>query len=300
MRGILIVNDNPEVMKAVERAVGMYETFGLNMDIVDYTDIAVTTGDEAEGELIVNGERVPMPDLAIVAAVNIGDNYPYQLMAILRMLETRGVVCINPYDAIEKARDKIYSMQLAKQAAPEVLVPRTMLVTPDMTAEDIGGFIGYPMVLKIMHGSQGKGVTLVESPEALGNVLDVVVASEFGDQIIAQQAIMSSHGRDLRVLLAAGKVCHAFVRCNDSSFKSNIHQGGYFEEFDVPDSLKRTSEAIAKAFGLKMCSVDYLFGENEGEFYLCEVNSSPGQGYPGSERIMVESMKTILSDEGLI
>lgn len=300
MRGILIVNDNPEVMDAVGRAVGMYEAFGLSMEIVDYTDVSVTTGDEDGGELIVKGERVPMPDLAIVAAVNIGDSYPYQLMAVMRMLDARGVVCINPYDAIERARDKIFSLQLAKQAAPEVLVPRTMLVTPDTTAEDIGGFIGYPAVLKIMHGSQGKGVTLVDSPEALRNVLDIVAASEFGDQVIAQQAILSSRGRDLRVMLAAGRFCHAFVRCNDSSFKSNIHQGGYFEEFDVPESLKRTSEAIAKAFGLKMCSVDYLFGENDGEFYLCEVNSSPGVGYPGAEKVMVESMRSILSDEGLI
>ena len=94
-----------------------------------------------------------------------------------------------------------------------------------------------------------------------------------------RKAVTSSKGRDLRVVVAAGELVCAFVRHNDKDFKSNLHQGGYIESFDPPAELVEQSIALADAFGLKMGSIDYLFGEREGEFLLCEVNSVPGISY---------------------
>ncbi len=300
IRGIVIVNGKSEGLELLGGNGQQFGANGMDISVVPFERISVTSGDEADGVLYIDGERVPLPDFVAVTGSSIGNGYPYQLMAVLRMLNARGVVCINPYEAIEKTRDKMYSLQLAKEAVPEVLVPRTMLVTGSTKVEQIESFIGYPMVLKIMHGSMGKGVTMVKDRGALENLLDIVTATEFGDQLIAQQAITTSKGRDLRVMLSAGRFLHAFVRCSDSGFKSNVHQGGHVEEFEVPQSLKETSERIAKAFGLRMGSVDYLFGEGPEEFYLCEVNSAPGIGFPGYEKIMAESIGRILSEEGLI
>ena len=76
-----------------------------------------------------------------------------------------------------------------------------------------------------------------------------------------------------------GRIIHSFVRCNDTDFKSNIRQGGYIIDFDMPDFLKELSEKLANAMGMKIGSIDYLFGENENEYYLCEANSMPGLTY---------------------
>ena len=90
---------------------------------------------------------------------------------------------------------------------------------------------------------------------------------------------MSSKGRDLRLIVLGGQVVDALVRVNPGSFTSNVHQGGHVEEFDPPQELKDAAVRFAEAIGMVMGSVDFLFGENEGEFYLCEANSSVGLSY---------------------
>ncbi len=300
MKGIVIVNGESEGLKEMDFSGGQGAQRGMDLEVVPFERISVTCGDEDDRCIYIDGKRTPLPDFVAVTGSSIGDDYPYQLMALLRMLNARGVICINPYEAIERSRDKMYSLQIAKAAAPEVLIPKTLLVTPSTTVDEIESFLEYPMVMKIMHGSMGKGVTLVNDRKGLENVLDIVAATRFGDQLMVQQAISSSKGRDLRIMLAGGKFVHAFVRCNDSSFKSNLHTGGRLEEFDVPQSLIETSERIIQAFGLKLGSVDYLFGEGPEEFYLCEVNSAPGITFPGGDKVLLRSMQLIFSKEGLI
>ncbi len=107
----------------------------------------------------------------------------------------------------------------------------------------------------------------------------MLFAVPFGDHLIAQQAIISSKGRGIRVVVAADKIVHSFVRSNDSEFKSNLHQGGHIEAFESPTALADMSIKLARTFGLKMGSIDYLFGEEPDEFWLCEINSTPGMAY---------------------
>ena len=277
MRGMMITGDYSQFMKEFEMVNTLFSSQGLEMDFVDYDDIEVVALDRFDGRIHVKGEEVDCPDFVFVMTTE--ERETYQLKAVLRMFETLGVPCVNTYDAIEKAGDKLYSFQIAKRAVPGIRIPDTMLVGDNTTVADIADRIGFPLVMKIMHGYQGRGVCLIEDESELKNILSVVKAAPFGDQILVQKAVTSSKGRDLRVVVAAGELVCAFVRHNDKDFKSNLHQGGYIESFDPPAELVEQSIALADAFGLKMGSIDYLFGEKEGEFLLCEVNSVPGISY---------------------
>ena len=277
MRGMMITGDYSQFMREFEMVNTLFSSQGLEMDFVDYDDIEVVALDRFEGKIHVKGEEVDCPDFVFVMTTE--ERETYQLKAVLRMFETLGVPCVNTYDAIEKAGDKLYSFQIAKRAVPGISIPDTMLVGDNTTVADIADRIGFPLVMKIMHGYQGRGVCLIEDESELKNILSVVKAAPFGDQILVQKAVTSSKGRDLRVVVAAGELVCAFVRHNDKDFKSNLHQGGYIESFDPPAELVEQSIALADAFGLKMGSIDYLFGEREGEFLLCEVNSVPGISY---------------------
>ena len=201
------------------------------------------------------------------------------------------------------------TMHAALGFHPGIRIPDTMLVGPNTSLDSIAERIGFPLVMKIMHGYQGRGVCLVNGMGELKSILDMVMAAPFGDQIIVQRAIQSSKGRDLRVVVGAGELVYAFVRHNDSDFKSNLHQGGYIEPYQPPQELVEQSIRLADAFGLKTGSIDYLFGENEGEFYLCEVNSVPGISYvfkaqkEGDDELVrrfFSMPKKILHREGLI
>ena len=307
MKGIMITGDYSQFMREFEMAKTLFSCQGLDVDFVDYNDIEVTAMDTFDGRVRIRGEMVECPDFVFIMTTE--ERETYQLKAVLRMFDTLGVVCVNTYDAVEKAGDKLYSFQIAKQAVPGIRIPDTMLVGPNTSLDSIAERIGFPLVMKIMHGYQGRGVCLVNGMGELKSILDMVMAAPFGDQIIVQRAIQSSKGRDLRVVVGAGELVYAFVRHNDGDFKSNLHQGGYIEPYQPPQELVEQSIRLADAFGLKTGSIDYLFGENEGEFYLCEVNSVPGISYvfkaqkEGDDELVrrfFSMPKKILHREGLI
>ncbi len=307
MKGIMITGDYSQFMREFEMTKTLFSSQGLDVDFVDYNDIEVTAMDTFDGRIRIRGEMVECPDFVFIMTTE--ERETYQLKAVLRMFETLGVVCVNTYDAVEKAGDKLYSFQIAKQAVPGIRIPDTMLVGPNTSLDSIAERIGFPLVMKIMHGYQGRGVCLVNGMGELKSILDMVMAAPFGDQIIVQRAIQSSKGRDLRVVVGAGELVYAFVRHNDGDFKSNLHQGGYIEPYQPPQELVEQSIRLADAFGLKTGSIDYLFGENEGEFYLCEVNSVPGISYvfkaqkEGDDELVrrfFSMPKKILHREGLI
>lgn len=266
---------------AYEREIAMakqlFAKLNIDIEIINFNDVNVIASDDPNGKIIVNGEEVDYPDFVLVVTVDERDDYKFR--AVLRMFETLGINCINTVDSIEKAADKIYSFQIAKQFVPEIKLPKTILISPDVSLDFIEEEIGFPLVLKIMDGNQGKGISLVQTKKELDNILNVVTASEFGQELMVQEAILSSKGRDIRVIVVGGEVIHSFSRYNENDFKSNLHQGGSLDTFNPPQSLIDTSIKLADAFGLKLGSIDYLFGENEDEFYLCEVNSVPGISY---------------------
>lgn len=276
-RGFLLAGDYSAYEKEMQMSKQLFAKLGIEIDIVDFNDINVIASDNPEGKVFIRGKEVDYPDFVMVVTVDERDDYKFR--AVLRMFETLGINCINTVDAIEKAGDKIYSFQIANQFVPEIKMPKTILISPDVPMEMIEEQVGFPLVLKIMDGNQGRGVGLIQTKEQLENILNIVTASEFGQELMVQEAILSSAGRDIRLVVAGGEVIHSFVRRNDDDFKSNLHQGGSLETFEAPQSLIDSSIKLADAFGLKLGSIDYLFGENEDEFYLCEVNSVPGISY---------------------
>lgn len=276
-KGLFLVGDYSNHVKEFSLIQDFFEKLKLDVDLVDFRDISVLAEDDFDGKIFIKGEKRDLPDFVIIATV--AERNVYKLRSVVRMFETLNVKCINTIDAIDKTGDKIYSFQLAKQFVPEVKIPKTLLVSPEVSLDMIEKEIGFPLVIKIMDGNQGNGVCLIETKEELDDMLNIIMASEYGQEIIVQEAILSSKGRDIRVVVANGEVIHSFVRYNDNDFKSNIHKGGTIDEFNAPDSLIDISVKLAKCFDLKMGSIDFLFGQKEDEFYLCELNSIPGISY---------------------
>lgn len=255
-------------------AIQAAEALGITVESMPYTDVTVTVAGAGEKKVMIRGEWTDCPEVVLFGAFK--ERYNYQVNAIMRMFESLGALCINCVGAMEKANDKLYSMQIAKKVVPGIRLPKTMLVTKDTTVEEIGAQIGFPVVIKILDGAMGKGVVLMNTEKELEHLLDIVFAAPFGDQILAQEAILSSVGRDLRIMTIGDEVIDTFVRSNENSFRSNVKQGGTRIPFEVPQKLKEDAIKIVKAMDIKCGSVDFMFGENEGEFFLCEVNAMPG------------------------
>ena len=132
---------------------------------------------------------------------------------------------------------------------------------------------GPPIVIKLLEGTQGKGVVLAESLNAAKSALDAFFGLKA--HIIIQEYIKESNGRDLRVFVINGKVAAAMIRQGaNGEFRSNLHQGGVAERVRLTKLESETAINAAKALGLAIAGVD-LLQSSRGPLVM-EVNSSPG------------------------
>jgi glutathione synthase/RimK-type ligase-like ATP-grasp enzyme len=103
-------------------------------------------------------------------------------------------------------------------------------------------------------------------------------AGTYDDEILVQECIEASKGRDLRIMLAGRKYSQAYIRDNGDEFKSNLSQGGELQFLTPPDEVIKIAEEVAQLLDIYFGSVDFLMGEND-TYYICEANSMTGLTY---------------------
>jgi ribosomal protein S6--L-glutamate ligase len=128
-------------------------------------------------------------------------------------------------------------------------------------------------VIKLLEGTQGKGVVLAETKKAAESVIQAFM--KLNANILVQEYIKEAGGSDLRCLVVDGKVIAAMQRQGPpGEFRSNLHQGGKASLVKLRPAERRTAARAAKVMGLNVCGVD-LLRSDKGPLVM-EVNSSPG------------------------
>jgi len=142
--------------------------------------------------------------------------------------------------------------------------------TSDGLIDAVGGS---PLVVKLLQGTQGVGVVLVESKSAARSVIDAFRRLEAN--ILVQEFIKEADNRDVRCLIIGDVVVAAMERVSKGGeFRSNLHRGGTIHQVELTEEEIQTARTVIKALGLEMAGVDIL-RSNRGPLVL-EVNSSPG------------------------
>lgn len=245
--------------------------YGVDIDIIAPKAVDLLL-DPNHSELVwVSGEEKPRPQFAIAGFVEEPD---YFNLALMRQLEIQGVVCINPVEAMLNSGDKLRTLQLL--ATGGLPVPRTLLWKPGLKAAVVRERLGLPVVMKLLRGSRGQGVFLVHSLAELNNYLDLVQYGGVQDEVIFQELISSTAGRDLRIMVIDGRARACMLRRSGSvdGFKANISQGGHAEAYPLNDEIRRLAEESARLLGLIVGGIDLLFAESG--YVVCESNSIPG------------------------
>lgn len=264
---------------------------GVRMEVVAPKELDLVLDTAAPARLFRRGVAVPLPQFVIAAFVEEIDDYN---MALLQQLETQGVLCVNRAAVLKKTGDKLLTLQLL--AAAGIPVPRTILVKPDTTPAFVLEQLGLPVVVKVIDGGKGHGVTLVQTADELAGLLEMLAAAGASTGILAQEFIADSRGRDLRVLVIDGQPRVGMLRRNRApgGFKSNISAGGAAEEYPLTDAIRELSLRVCKLLELNIGGLDLLF-KGDG-FVVGEANSVPG--FQGIERcttmnVPVEMLKSI-------
>lgn len=202
----------------------------------------------------------------------IGASNTFYGTAVLRHLETMGIYTVNASIAIARSRDKFRSLQLlARKGIPMPLTGFAQ--SPDSTDDLIRMVGGAPLVIKLLEGTQGKGVILADSHQSAVSIINAF--KEMHANILVQEYIQESRGSDIRCFVIGDKVVAAIKRqAKDGEFRANVHQGGKALKVKLSSQERTIAIAAAKTMGLKVAGVD-LVRSNHGPLVL-EINSSPG------------------------
>ena len=214
----------------------------------------------------------------------IGNSITYFGTAVVRQFEQMDVFTPNTANGISTARDKLRATQVLSRHG--IGMPATAFVRNRADVrpaiEHVGGA---PVVIKLLEGTQGIGVILAPQVKVAEAIIETLHSTN--QNVLIQQFIAESRGRDIRALVVGDRVVAAMRRTAEGDeFRSNVHRGGSVEAVDLSPEYVRTAVRSAQIMGLRVAGVDMLEG-NDGPLVM-EVNSSPGlQGIESATKLDV-------------
>jgi ribosomal protein S6--L-glutamate ligase len=128
---------------------------------------------------------------------------------------------------------------------------------------------------------------IAETPQAVHSLLETFWA--MGQDIVLQEYVRESKGRDIRAIVVGGRVVASMRRvAKPGEFRSNLHRGGKGGSVVLPVGYRNAAVRASKAMGLEVAGVDMLEGKNGPK--ILEINSSPGlEGIERASKVNVAS-----------
>ena len=216
----------------------------------------ISCGIDSSGFYILNnGERIlTNPDFAIVRGYDF---------VIMRQLELMGIRLFNSHDAMYNSLNKILTHQLL--CSKSISTPKTIYNCKEYSALR-EAFGNDRFIAKYAKGNRGNEVHLIDNEVQFDEVCGMY------DEIIFQEMITTSYGRDIRVWVIGDVAVDAVIRYNDNSFKSNFSLGGSVKKVVIDDKIQKIAVDSSKAVGLDFAGVDLLYTEDG--YTVCEVNGN--------------------------
>ena len=233
--------------------------------------------DAHQPEIHYRGGRILNDFDAIIPRIR--PSMTYYGCSLIRHFESLKVFSLNNAASITQSRDKLFSLQLLLSHGVEI--PTTGFANSPLDTSDLISMVGgSPLIIKLLEGTQGKGVVLAETKKAAESVINAF--KSLNANILVQEFIKEANGKDLRLFVVDGKVVAAMQReALPGEFRANIHLGGKASVVKVTAEEKRIAIKAAKAMNLKVAGVD-IIRSSKGPLLL-EVNSSPGlEGIEGA------------------
>jgi len=265
---IAILATNP-TLYSHQRLMKSGEEAGHEMMVVNPLSCYLNVAASSPTVHYRGGQSLPQFDAVIP---RIGASNTFYGTAVLRHMETMGLYTLNESIAIARSRDKFRSLQLlARKGIP---LPLTGFAqSPDNTEDLIRLVGGAPLVIKLLEGTQGKGVILADSHQSAVSIINAF--KEMRANILVQEFIQESRGTDIRCFVIGDRVVAAIKRqAKEGEFRANFHQGGQALKVKLTTEERHIAITAAKTMGLRVAGVD-LLRSHQGPLVL-EINSSPG------------------------
>jgi len=203
-------------------------------------------------------------------------------------IESMQVPVINTFDVASACGDKMIMTLRLKRGG--VSTPETNFAFSTEAATDTFDECGYPLVIKPVIGSWGRGVIPIRNRDTLDAILEVRTVTDGPfDRIYYLQEIIENRGgdvRDIRVITVGGEPIAAMYRRSAGGFRANVALGGDPEPCDITPEMAELASAASDAVGGGILGVDMMEDYRDG-------------GTTGDSQLVVHEVNNTVEFKGL-
>jgi len=187
-------------------------------------------------------------------------------------LEFMDVPVLNKFQVANQCGNKMFMTLLLKKY--NVPTPKTYFSFSSESASENIERVGYPLVIKPIIGSWGRGVMQLkdkDTADALFEIRDITDSPH--DRIFYLQELIKRPPRDIRVITIGDEPIAAMYRKSSGGFKTNIALGADPELCEITKEIEDISTKASKAMGGGILGIDIMEDEKRG-LVVHEVNNT--------------------------
>ena len=246
--------------------------------IVDTREAWVSKNDLEKGTLLVSNidgkdTEIEFQLANTICFVRAGVLEDETGLALLSTFENAGAFMINTRDGMLTCDNKMSAyISFERDNIP---TPRTALISNEKgllhAHERLGG--KYPVIMKTLTGTQGIGVSIVESEKSMISVAQSLW--KFGAALLLQEFMKFDF--DIRTIVVNGKILASTKRTSaKKDFRSNRHREATTQPYKLSNDERKLVLDAARSVGAYMVGVDHAIVN--GEYFVLECNGSAGLG----------------------
>ncbi len=187
-------------------------------------------------------------------------------------LEFMDVPVLNKFQVANQCGNKMFMTLLLKKY--NVPTPKTYFSFSSESASENIEKVGYPLVIKPVIGSWGRGVMQLkdkDTADALFEIRDITDSPH--DRIFYLQELINRPPRDIRVITVGDEPIAAMYRKSSGGFKTNIALGADPELCEITKEIEEISTKASKAMGGGILGIDIMEDKKRG-LVVHEVNNT--------------------------
>lgn len=251
----------------IEGSTGFKVNFGEKMreEFPNAQFIKNTEINFYKNKILANNK--PLENYSLIFFGPVGDQYENYILVENYCKEHN--IPFLPYGCPPHKNNKFLQSQLfSKNNLP---IPQTLTgIAKDMDLNFIENEFEFPLVLKIAHSSQGKGVELVDGPNMLKLRL-----KELGKEPVIIQNKIPNIG-DYRIYFLGNDFIFSVKRTPaKGEFRSNISLGGSWKKCTLDVEPLNIARKAHRTMGFYASGVDLMQCKKSKKWYILEVNAAP-------------------------
>ena len=187
-------------------------------------------------------------------------------------LEFLDIPVLNKFEVANICGNKMFMTLLLKKN--NIPTPKTYFSFSSQSAAENLEKVGFPLVIKPVIGSWGRGVMPLKDNDTMEAVFEIRdITDSPHDRIYYLQEFIKRPPRDIRVITVGDEPIAAMYRKSSGGFKTNIALGADPELCEITKEMEDMAVKASKAMGGGILGIDMMEDDQKG-LVVHEVNNT--------------------------